>query len=152
MSDTRFIVLIVTPEETRSVEVNTRLLLNMRPLLWGMGAAIAVLFGVAAYTTAGYLGQRHSLQSSLQEQQAQMEQEAQARQKQIDELNKQLTHDFRPHQQAENRAQQQIGADHVKHAMPSQPVIKSLARIRPLCRSEERRVGKECRSRWSPYH
>ena len=21
-----------------------------------------------------------------------------------------------------------------------------------LCRSEERRVGKECRSRWSPYH
>ena len=25
-------------------------------------------------------------------------------------------------------------------------------RIRKLCRSEERRVGKECRSRWSPYH
>ena len=24
--------------------------------------------------------------------------------------------------------------------------------IRTLCRSEERRVGKECRSRWSPYH
>src|SRR2546430_8324881 len=23
---------------------------------------------------------------------------------------------------------------------------------RPLQRSEERRVGKECRSRWSPYH
>ena len=23
---------------------------------------------------------------------------------------------------------------------------------RYLCRSEERRVGKECRSRWSPYH
>ena len=23
---------------------------------------------------------------------------------------------------------------------------------KPLCRSEERRVGKECRSRWSPYH
>ena len=22
----------------------------------------------------------------------------------------------------------------------------------PYCRSEERRVGKECRSRWSPYH
>src|SRR5258708_10405259 len=22
----------------------------------------------------------------------------------------------------------------------------------PPCRSEERRVGKECRSRWSPYH
>src|SRR2546430_2569201 len=24
--------------------------------------------------------------------------------------------------------------------------------LRPLGRSEERRVGKECRSRWSPYH
>ena len=24
--------------------------------------------------------------------------------------------------------------------------------VRRLCRSEERRVGKECRSRWSPYH
>ena len=23
---------------------------------------------------------------------------------------------------------------------------------RPVTRSEERRVGKECRSRWSPYH
>ena len=26
------------------------------------------------------------------------------------------------------------------------------ADIVTLCRSEERRVGKECRSRWSPYH
>ena len=26
------------------------------------------------------------------------------------------------------------------------------ATIQRLCRSEERRVGKECRSRWSPYH
>ena len=24
--------------------------------------------------------------------------------------------------------------------------------VRAVCRSEERRVGKECRSRWSPYH
>ena len=24
--------------------------------------------------------------------------------------------------------------------------------LEPLLRSEERRVGKECRSRWSPYH
>ena len=24
--------------------------------------------------------------------------------------------------------------------------------LKPLTRSEERRVGKECRSRWSPYH
>src|SRR5574341_2011258 len=27
-----------------------------------------------------------------------------------------------------------------------------LKRAAPLLRSEERRVGKECRSRWSPYH
>ena len=27
-----------------------------------------------------------------------------------------------------------------------------LALIAAVCRSEERRVGKECRSRWSPYH
>ena len=27
-----------------------------------------------------------------------------------------------------------------------------LERIYRLFRSEERRVGKECRSRWSPYH
>src|SRR5256885_5329960 len=27
-----------------------------------------------------------------------------------------------------------------------------LAEVRGLSRSEERRVGKECRSRWSPYH
>ena len=28
----------------------------------------------------------------------------------------------------------------------------AIARYRYLLRSEERRVGKECRSRWSPYH
>src|SRR5258706_12095130 len=31
--------------------------------------------------------------------------------------------------------------------------IERLRQMGPqLCRSEERRVGKECRSRWSPYH
>ena len=30
--------------------------------------------------------------------------------------------------------------------------ITALPIIETLCRSEERRVGKECRSRWSPYH
>ena len=31
--------------------------------------------------------------------------------------------------------------------------IRSLAQMPERCpRSEERRVGKECRSRWSPYH
>ena len=31
-------------------------------------------------------------------------------------------------------------------------VIMDLPGIYSLSRSEERRVGKECRSRWSPYH
>ena len=30
--------------------------------------------------------------------------------------------------------------------------ITVLWRGKPVFRSEERRVGKECRSRWSPYH
>ena len=30
--------------------------------------------------------------------------------------------------------------------------IANAVRATELCRSEERRVGKECRSRWSPYH
>ena len=31
-------------------------------------------------------------------------------------------------------------------------VVVRVARTRYTTRSEERRVGKECRSRWSPYH
>src|SRR5689334_23740183 len=31
-------------------------------------------------------------------------------------------------------------------------LTESLAKPRHTSRSEERRVGKECRSRWSPYH
>ena len=38
----------------------------------------------------------------------------------------------------------------------AQNVITNTVNFRDLCkevsRSEERRVGKECRSRWSPYH
>ena len=30
--------------------------------------------------------------------------------------------------------------------------VNDLADAKTLARSEERRVGKECRSRWSPYH
>ena len=30
--------------------------------------------------------------------------------------------------------------------------LPDMAAALELCRSEERRVGKECRSRWSPYH
>ena len=31
-------------------------------------------------------------------------------------------------------------------------IQKNVERIKQIARSEERRVGKECRSRWSPYH
>ena len=30
--------------------------------------------------------------------------------------------------------------------------LKIISKIKVMTRSEERRVGKECRSRWSPYH
>ena len=31
-------------------------------------------------------------------------------------------------------------------------LLRSVDRFQYQLRSEERRVGKECRSRWSPYH
>src|SRR3712207_8941799 len=39
-------------------------------------------------------------------------------------------------------------------AVPELPEVETIRRqLAPLVeRSEERRVGKECRSRWSPYH
>src|SRR5260370_38612734 len=40
---------------------------------------------------------------------------------------------------------------HVLCRRPAQPRDRHPARARSR-RSEERRVGKECRSRWSPYH
>ena len=40
-----------------------------------------------------------------------------------------------------------------KGVTASQAILKGLAEDGGLfMRSEERRVGKECRSRWSPYH
>ena len=36
--------------------------------------------------------------------------------------------------------------------MPGMDGFETLEEIRKENRSEERRVGKECRSRWSPYH
>ena len=31
-------------------------------------------------------------------------------------------------------------------------LIRKIRKVKGITRSEERRVGKECRSRWSPYH
>ena len=36
--------------------------------------------------------------------------------------------------------------------LSTNPTLRRTNRIRTIHRSEERRVGKECRSRWSPYH
>src|SRR3712207_8694882 len=40
------------------------------------------------------------------------------------------------------------------HGIPGKRVLKEgdIISLDVGCRSEERRVGKECRSRWSPYH
>ena len=43
----------------------------------------------------------------------------------------------------------QTGAVNLKYAAS---VIPTLSDLKTRSRSEERRVGKECRSRWSPYH
>src|SRR5258705_6628671 len=42
-----------------------------------------------------------------------------------------------------------FGADTL---VPRLPPVRRDGDLGPLVRSEERRVGKECRSRWSPYH
>ena len=41
-----------------------------------------------------------------------------------------------------------VSSDKAKEVLGWKPELNSLEDIR----SEERRVGKECRSRWSPYH
>ena len=37
-------------------------------------------------------------------------------------------------------------------AVYSSPLERTVETAEAVARSEERRVGKECRSRWSPYH
>ena len=58
-------------------------------------------------------------------------------------------------QNVRRRAEQDVEKAHKfaleKFAGDLLPIIDSLERGLEL-RSEERRVGKECRSRWSPYH
>ena len=40
--------------------------------------------------------------------------------------------------------------EHTAESTPEDTLSRDLAAL--MNRSEERRVGKECRSRWSPYH
>ena len=44
------------------------------------------------------------------------------------------------------------GGEIVVSAPMADAITDPTSRIAPAERSEERRVGKECRSRWSPYH
>ena len=45
-----------------------------------------------------------------------------------------------------------VGSDHVHVFISYRPSHNTSQIVQWLKRSEERRVGKECRSRWSPYH
>ena len=45
-----------------------------------------------------------------------------------------------------------IGADHEGIVEIQEYDLPEGVELKALLRSEERRVGKECRSRWSPYH
>src|SRR2546430_8858543 len=59
---------------------------------------------------------------------------------------------FRTQVSAANADDSGVGED---RAVTSEPLLRLADEIRTEAwelRSEERRVGKECRSRWSPYH
>ena len=48
-----------------------------------------------------------------------------------------------------------IDHEHLRHRLENHPELAAFASMNTVARaqrSEERRVGKECRSRWSPYH
>ena len=46
----------------------------------------------------------------------------------------------------------EIALEETMYEMIFSDIPKTNYKIRRSFRSEERRVGKECRSRWSPYH
>src|SRR3712207_793821 len=47
---------------------------------------------------------------------------------------------------------QYLGQEHYDVAREVQRILQRYQELQDIIRSEERRVGKECRSRWSPYH
>src|SRR3989441_12844927 len=50
-------------------------------------------------------------------------------------------------------AELELALDRLRRAVhDAEEVLDAVARVEGDHRSEERRVGKECRSRWSPYH
>ena len=49
-------------------------------------------------------------------------------------------------------AQVALSFEAKQNILESRQVVDTLVDEAAVVRSEERRVGKECRSRWSPYH
>src|SRR2546426_6533318 len=54
--------------------------------------------------------------------------------------------------QADHRSDKAVDEDQERKLLPVGPQAELQAGAGKGDRSEERRVGKECRSRWSPYH
>ena len=86
---------------------------------------------------------------------------------QVDEHIRQIEAEVRQHREQAQAMQRELSEAHRKIHEQERPTYSGLgARIEQLlrlaeeqatevvqaARSEERRVGKECRSRWSPYH
>src|ERR1035437_2434070 len=56
------------------------------------------------------------------------------------------------HAPEEGGTDKQRGSQHAEHQAVDHRVDMTEGQVDGEGRSEERRVGKECRSRWSPYH
>ena len=56
------------------------------------------------------------------------------------------------HVYVDESADLDMALDIIENAKTSRPSVCNAAEVLLVHRSEERRVGKECRSRWSPYH
>src|SRR5256885_5020953 len=57
-----------------------------------------------------------------------------------------------PSRAARYRDRHRLPQERPRSLPPTPPCSALLANANAAARSEERRVGKECRSRWSPYH
>src|SRR2546425_7871958 len=59
---------------------------------------------------------------------------------------------FRPPALSAPRLSARSEVTKIPPALPVAPEVVAINCAAVVARSEERRVGKECRSRWSPYH
>ena len=70
-----------------------------------------------------------------------------------------VIHPWRKGERTDNATLRKLGEEQLfvfpdfeSQQVDSQDGFKHPTNMKILSRSEERRVGKECRSRWSPYH